>query len=127
VTGHLRMSDRAQQRSRGYRKGMENAGLESLPLVEVPFIDRQFSEPEHGLGQEDSAVEIVSQLLQGADRPTALIGSNDLIAIRCVRAARLLGLSIPGDISIVGFDGIGLGAELFPRLATVAQPNEEIG
>ena len=127
VTGHLHMSDRAQQRSRGYHKGMRDAGLESLPLVEVPFIDRQFSVTELDSGQDDSAVSIVSQLLRGDQRPTALIGSNDLIAIRCMRAARLSGLDIPQDVSIVGFDGIGLGAELFPRLATVAQPNEDIG
>ena len=128
VTGHLHVSDRAQQRSRGYRKGMEAAGL---ALVEVPFIDSPSVGASPDVGshavEADSSAEIVGRLLRRGDRPTALIGSNDLIAMRCMRAARLLGLRIPQDISIVGFDGIGLGAELFPRLATVAQPNEDIG
>ncbi|XOT98217.1 substrate-binding domain-containing protein, partial [Alcaligenes pakistanensis] len=50
-----------------------------------------------------------------------------MIAMRCMRTAQQIGLRVPQDISIIGFDGIGLGAELFPRPATIVQPNEEIG
>jgi len=113
VSGLLAASDRAQQRCRGYRRGMETAGLPPPPVVEVPFVE--------------TAVDEVAQLLRGADRPTALVCSNDLIAIRCLRAAHKAGLAVPRDLSVVGFDGIALGQDLTPVLSTVAQPNADIG
>jgi len=113
VSGLLAASDRAQQRCRGYRRGMETAGLAPPPVVEVPFVE--------------TAVDEVAQLLRGADRPTALVCSNDLIAIRCLRAAHKAGLAVPRDLSVVGFDGIALGQDLTPVLSTVAQPNADIG
>ncbi|HCA16983.1 MAG TPA: LacI family transcriptional regulator [Alcaligenes faecalis] len=133
VTGHLHVSDRAQQRSRGYTRGMEQAGLRPLALLEVPFMDQA---PAKGTSQTDAQpgdtragthLADVATLLRQAHRPTALIGSNDLIAMRCMRTAQQIGLRIPQDISVVGFDGIGIGADLFPRPATIVQPNEEIG
>jgi len=44
-----------------------------------------------------------------------------------MRAAHLCGLSVPRDLSVVGFDGIALGKDLTPALATITQPNHEIG
>ena len=49
-------------------------------------------------------------------RPTALLCCNDMVAIGCYRAAHELGLHIPNDISIVGFDGIDMG-EVMPESA----------
>lgn len=122
VSGHLHVSDRAQQRSCGYLKGMESAGLVPLPLLEVPFMGQEQTQPADGVH-----LASVARLLRQTDRPTAVIGSNDLIAIRCLRTAQQIGLRVPQDISIIGFDGIGLGADLFPRPATIVQPNEEMG
>ncbi|MFA5610654.1 MAG: LacI family DNA-binding transcriptional regulator, partial [Alcaligenes sp.] len=128
VSGHLHVSDRAQQRSCGYLKGMESAGLAPMPLLEVPFMGHPPEDPTAPASTEGGIhLAKVARLLRQADRPTAVIGSNDLIAIRCLRTAQQIGLRVPQDISIIGFDGIGLGAELFPRPATIAQPNEEIG
>lgn len=128
VSGHLHVSDRAQQRSRGYLKGMDRAGLAPMPLLEVPFMD-QTPDDQAASATKKSGLHLasVARLLRQTDRPTAVIGSNDLIAIRCLRTAQQIGLRVPQDISIIGFDGIGLGAELFPRPATIVQPNEEIG
>jgi DNA-binding LacI/PurR family transcriptional regulator len=113
VSGTLAASDRAQQRYRGYQKGMADAGLDAPALIEVPFVE--------------SAVDLLAQLLQAKVRPTALVCSNDLLAIRSIRAAHLSGLDVPGDLSVVGFDGIALGEDLTPALTTIAQPNSEIG
>ena len=113
VSGTLAASDRAQQRYRGYQKGMADAGLDAPPLIEVPFVE--------------SAVDLLAQLLQTKVRPTALVCSNDLLAIRSIRAAHLSGLDVPGDLSVVGFDGIALGEDLTPALTTIAQPNSDIG
>ncbi len=116
VTGQLHASDRAQQRCRGFQRGMAQAGLSdgtSATVLEVPFVD--------------TAIQSICGLLQAHERPTALVCSNDLLAIRALRSAHLAGLSVPRDVSVVGFDGIALGQDLAPQLSTVAQPNAELG
>ncbi len=57
---------------------------------------------------------------------TALFAMSDTVAVGAVRALRDLGLSVPGDISVVGFDGIDICRFTVPRLTTVEQPVEEI-
>lgn len=113
VTGHLAASDRAQQRKRGFCEGMQALGLDASQCLEVPFVE--------------TAVQQVCDLLQQGDRPTALVCSNDLLAIRSIRAARLAGLRVPEDLSVMGFDGIALGEDLTPMLSTITQPNEALG
>ncbi|RTZ41694.1 LacI family DNA-binding transcriptional regulator [Candidimonas sp. SYP-B2681] len=113
VCGRLAASDRAQQRYDGFVSAMEQANLTPSALIEVPFIE--------------TAIDEISAVLQAGNRPTALVCSNDLIAIRAIRAAKLCGLRVPDDISISGFDGIQLGADMTPALSTVAQPNAEMG
>ena len=66
------------------------------------------------------------QLLQRADRPTGVICSSDVIAIGVIREARELGLRVPDDLSVVGFDGIEAAAWVDPPLTTIEQPIDEI-
>jgi len=66
-------------------------------------------------------------LLEQDDPPTAIFASNDNLAIGAIRAAFDRGLSIPGDLSIVGFDDVGFAGSLYPRLTTVRQPLAELG
>ena len=113
VTGKLQASDRAQQRCSGYRIGMQAQGNGYLELLEVPFIE--------------TALDQINPLLLSAERPTALICSNDLLAIRCLRAAHLAGLAVPQQLTVVGFDGIALGQDLTPVLSTITQDNAAIG
>ncbi|MNU90133.1 Catabolite control protein A [compost metagenome] len=113
VSGLLSASDRAQQRCRGYARGMEQAGLRAQPVLQVPFVA--------------AAPEVLGEALNSQVRPTALVCSNDLLAIRSIRAAHLAGLAVPRDLSVVGFDGIALGQDLTPQLSTVVQPNADIG
>ena len=113
VSGQRAASDRAQLRYRGFLQGMEAARLKPLPLIEVPFVE--------------AAVEQIAAALRKPRRATALLCSNDLLAIRAMRAAHLCGLTVPGDLSVVGFDGISLGVDLTPALSTITQPNPEIG
>ena len=75
----------------------------------------------------ESAVLDIRNLLAKKLPPTALVCSNDLLAIRSIRAAYLAGLRVPHDLSVVGFDGIALGEDLTPILSTIAQPNAAIG
>ena len=113
VSGPLSASDRAQQRYKGFLQGLKLAQIKGPCLLEVPFME--------------SAVETVVAYLNSGNRPTALVCSNDLLALRCLRAAQLAGLSVPQDISIVGFDGIALGLDTMPMLTTIVQPNHEAG
>ena len=67
------------------------------------------------------------QMLQMPDRPTAILSINDLLALGIMRAAADLGLQIPKDLSIVGFDDIFLDAYLTPRLTTVTKDAFDMG
>jgi LacI family transcriptional regulator len=67
-------------------------------------------------------------MLRRDDRPTGLFCYNDRMAMGAYRAAAELGLSIPGDLSVVGFDDQELiAANLYPGLTTVALPHYEMG
>jgi LacI family transcriptional regulator len=66
-------------------------------------------------------------LLEMTPRPTAIFASSDQQAIGAMRAAADLGLAVPRDLSIVGFDDIPLAKLVMPRLTTVGQPVREIG
>jgi GntR family transcriptional regulator of arabinose operon len=65
--------------------------------------------------------------LSGAERPTAIFAANDQIAIGLYRAAASVGLAIPDDLSVLGFDNLDLSAHLDPPLTTLAQPFLKVG
>ncbi len=65
--------------------------------------------------------------LSGTDRPTAVVAANDQIAIGLYRAAASLSLSIPQDLSVIGFDNLDVTSHLDPPLTTLAQPFPAIG
>jgi LacI family transcriptional regulator len=71
--------------------------------------------------------EQTRRLLQLAEPPTALFAGNDLIALSALEAARDLGVAVPGEFSIVGFDDIPTAAYVSPPLTTIRQPLPEIG
>ncbi|MBO8142422.1 MAG: LacI family DNA-binding transcriptional regulator [Firmicutes bacterium] len=66
-------------------------------------------------------------LLRLADPPTAIFCASDLMALGALRAAEDLGLSVPGDVSVVGFDDIPAAVESRPPLTTVHQPRYAMG
>ncbi|MGM4982459.1 MULTISPECIES: substrate-binding domain-containing protein [Rhizobium] len=113
ISGHFSASDRAKLRYLGYLKAMESAGLQPLDALEISFIS--------SLGQLDLS-DVVSQFC-----PTAIIASNDLLALGVMGALRRQGLSIPRDISVAGFDGISLGLLTEVSLTTVEIPDGTMG
>ncbi len=66
------------------------------------------------------------ELLSRADRPTAVICSSDVIAIGVIQEAREMGILVPEDLSVVGFDGIEAASWIDPPLTTMEQPIDEI-
>jgi LacI family transcriptional regulator len=115
VTGPSNLTPSAQ-RAIGFCSAMADAGL---PL-DPSFILR-------GDFTAESGYQAALAVLSRADRPTALFACNDMMALGVLRAASELGLSVPRDLSIVGYDDIKLCAYLIPPLTSVAQPKAQIG
>lgn len=68
-----------------------------------------------------------AELLAGERRPTALLAMSDVLAMGALEAAAQVGLSVPADLSVVGFDDSPVARLTSPPLTTVAQPHEEKG
>src|SRR5438874_10621201 len=97
----------------------------------VPFVD-------HGLSLDDGAIVRTFVSLAGGDtafaqawadgaRPTAVLAASDIMAIGAMRAAKRLGLRIPADLEVIGFDDIPLAAASDPAPTTVHQPIADKG
>ncbi|MDU0348295.1 LacI family DNA-binding transcriptional regulator [Actinomyces sp. MRS3W] len=101
----------------GYRESLEEAGISFDDSIVV-------ARPSETPGGYEAAREALSF----SPRPTALFCYNDRMAMGAYRAAAELGLRIPDDVSIIGFDNQEIVAEgLFPSLTTVALPHYEMG
>lgn len=74
-----------------------------------------------------SGFEAALALLGGPDAPTAVFASNDEMAAGTLVAAHKLGLDMPGDVSVFGFDDSVIAASVWPALSTVRQPLCEMG
>jgi DNA-binding LacI/PurR family transcriptional regulator len=115
------------ERLRGYQAAMNKSKLKPrAPFVvgipiELGYVQDQNSPTVH----ENLAVETIAELLRGPQRPEAIVAMNDLIAMLVMEAAEQAGLSIPGDLGLVGFDN--LDSAITNNLTTVAQRPYEIG
>ncbi len=69
----------------------------------------------------------MGEVLRLNPRPTAVLAYPDVVAVGALRAAHDLGLAVPRDVSVVGFDDIPLVAYLQPALTTVAVPIRDLG
>jgi LacI family transcriptional regulator len=113
LAGLTRDNDRAAERVAGVRDALAQAGLE-LPargLVESPYVTQ-------------AAREATRHLLQGPTRPTALLCGNDVLAFGALLEASAMGLEVPRDLSVVGFDDLDLARQWRPALTTVHVPTE---
>jgi LacI family transcriptional regulator len=106
----------AQLREQGYREAMRDAGI---PVEEILV--------EIGAYEPAVSAEAARRLLAGDRPPTAVFAANDLSAIAAVTVATELGLRVPEDLSVVGFDNIPDSALCRPPLTTVDQPIQEMG
>ncbi|BDI33781.1 LacI family transcriptional regulator [Capsulimonas corticalis] len=73
------------------------------------------------------AAEACAALLERPERPTALFAANDNIAVAALRAAKDMGLRVPGDLSIIGYDDAPSAALVTPALTTIRQPLAAMG
>jgi DNA-binding LacI/PurR family transcriptional regulator len=106
----------ARGRLTGFRAGLAAAGIaEDAALVREGDLD------------EESGRREARALLEQADPPTAIFCVNDRTALGALAALAELGLRVPEDISVVGFDDIPLAALVRPPLTTVRQPTHDLG
>lgn len=106
----------AMLREGGYRRALEDAGIPFDPaLVGV------------GSYVEDISREAATRMLRRPDRPTAVFAANDVSALTVLRVAHEEGLSVPDDLSIIGFDDIPDASQSIPALTTVRQPMQRLG
>ena len=75
----------------------------------------------------ESGITAAGIFLKKPDRPTAIFCFNDEMAMGVIETARRLGVSVPRDLSVVGFDDIRFARYMDPPLTTIAQPMREIG
>ncbi|NKB55788.1 MAG: LacI family DNA-binding transcriptional regulator [Alphaproteobacteria bacterium] len=116
IAGISTHNDRARDRIVGVRDALADWDIE---LPSHRLIERGYEVAE---GRE------ALRLLMGSDsRPTAVVCGNDVLAMGALFECQALGLSVPGDVSIVGFDDLPLAAHLSPPLTTMAVPSELMG
>ncbi|MGE5224547.1 MAG: LacI family DNA-binding transcriptional regulator [Omnitrophica WOR_2 bacterium] len=100
----------------GYRAALTEAGL----IPQEDNVLRGDFHPETGR-------VLTLQLLSRESPPTAIFACNDMMALGALRAVYQMGLRVPENVSIIGFDGIDLGSYSNPPLTTIAQPKDRMG
>ena len=110
----------ARARRAGYAAAMHGAGAAALVLA-ADDLQALGSRVRAMLTADPSAVGRTSS------RATAVVASNDLTAVTVLDAAIDLGLDVPGDLAVVGYDNTALASLVRPRLSSVDQPSDSIG
>lgn len=116
ITARREGNDRARARVQGVLDAMRERGLPEAGLSLV--------ETEYSIENGAAAFE---ELMRCTPRPTAVMCGNDVMAAGALSMARDLGLRVPEDVSITGFDDIELAKIVTPRLTTVHVPHREMG
>jgi LacI family transcriptional regulator len=124
ASGHRRIGfingegwiEAAGDRLKGYRQALAEAGIPFDPLL-----------VREGDWQVETGYDHALSLLRGPDHPSALFCANDLMAVGALDAARELKLSVPRELSVVGYDDQDLARYTHPPLTTVLLPNYEMG
>ncbi|NLD75741.1 MAG: substrate-binding domain-containing protein, partial [Acidimicrobiales bacterium] len=101
-------------REQGYREALAEAGIAFDPAL-----------LRHGAHDRDVALRLSSQLISSPEPPTAIFASSDVQALGVIEAARALGVKVPDDLSVIGFDDVEVSA--YAGLTTIRQPLFESG
>ncbi|MGR5252340.1 substrate-binding domain-containing protein [Vibrio astriarenae] len=115
ITGYFLSSDRAKKRYQGFKDALSDQGIELSQLLEVDQ------------NKLDTFGEHEMRVMKAEHAPTVWFCSNDLLALKAINGVQALGLKVPQDVSIIGFDGMSLGQLVTPSLATVAVPHLKMG
>jgi len=116
ISGVTAGNERASERLAGVRQALAARGIALAPsrVVEKPYT---LSAGREGL----------RELMRAAPRPTAVICGNDVLAIGALAECQAMGLAVPREVSITGFDDLEMSAVVSPALTTVHFPTAELG
>ena len=106
------------ERHEAYRSALEQAGVSPEKVYEIT--------KNEGTSIEGGASAAQMLLASGAT-PTAIFAANDAMAIGCMRHLKSLGMRIPQDVAVVGFDDIEMSSHIEPDLTTIRVLKEELG
>ena len=107
----------ARKRQEGFIEALKQADIDpaASQIIQLP----EFS--------YDAAVSVATQVLTMHERPDAIFAASDVFAVAIVKAARRLGLEIPKDLGVIGFDNTDISIMSEPALTTVKQPQFQLG
>ncbi|GIL41168.1 LacI family DNA-binding transcriptional regulator [Roseiterribacter gracilis] len=117
----------------GFIKGHPNQTVSSMRLkglqdaLQAAKLDPSAIQLEQGYFDYQSGLAAAEHLLTASTRPTAIFAANDDMAAATLSVAHRLGLTVPGDVSIAGFDDTLLATNIWPALTTVRQPIADMG
>ncbi|MEP1539264.1 MAG: LacI family DNA-binding transcriptional regulator [Paracoccaceae bacterium] len=114
IIGAPEQSEPVQMRTAGAVDACKRAGLKA---------------PQTILGTDHSVqgcAALAQKVLDTVDRPSAIVATSDIAAIGALHAARILGIAIPQEVSVTGFDDTPMAAYVFPAITTVVQPIDQI-
>lgn len=114
ISGSYQSLERSRRFS-GYKQALKNAEIEFDEALVF-----------HGNYQINSGIEIAKKIVDLNPMPTAIFASNDLMAIGAMNTLKDLGVKIPEEISIVGFDNILSASTTTPSLTTINQPKRKM-
>jgi LacI family transcriptional regulator len=116
ISAFTKGNDRAAQRLQGIKDAVAvNAlGEGALSIIETPY-------------EIDAGGDALEELMKREDRPTVVMCGNDVLAVGALRRAQDIGLKVPDDVSITGFDDIELARIVSPSITTVHVPHREMG
>ena len=116
LAGKFHFSDRSFNRWCGYKKCLKDHRI---------FYDADLVvQTRYGL---EEGKEGLKKIFSKGDPPTAVFCSNDMLAIGAIEGARQLGLRVPQNVSIIGFDDMQISSFISPTLSTITQPTYEMG
>lgn len=122
--GHTRIAHLTGDQNVYSVRSRREAFLEALSGAGLP------ASPEYliyGMYSGKRAGQDLRHLLSLPHPPTAIVAGNDNIALALLRGAQEMGISLPGDLSVIGFDDVPAAAYVTPGLTTIRQPLSAIG
>lgn len=116
ISAHTKGNDRAAQRLRGIKHSVKKHGLDPKEIT--------ICETEYDIENGGNAFE---HLMNMSIPPTVVMCGNDVLAAGVIKRANELGIRIPEDVSVTGFDDLELASVVVPQLTTVHVPHREMG
>ncbi len=116
ISGVIEGNDRAADRLNGIKDSLaqNNLAPNDVSIVETTY-------------EIESGANAFRELMQTPNRPTVVMCGNDVLAVGAMQCAKDMGLRVPEDVSITGFDDIELARVVTPQLTTVHVPHREMG